>query len=272
MTSTASAGQSAVRRAYANGPYGQIHYRRSGPDGVRSPLLLLHPCPGSGYLFDALLAEMGRDRTVIAPDLPGFGMSDAPGAAPGMQGYADAMLELDTALGLSIFDVMGYHAGGVVGVEMARQQPNAVRKLIMIGAPVFTAEERETMNARFAVHGPDDRAKAMDKSWPIFKSDFWKMGPDATRTWNIYLDGQKNPEASSWGLRAAVSYDLAGALPGLTQPTLVLNPKDDLAAYTPRAGAYLKNGRIHDLPEWTHGMLDAKTAEVAKIVRDFLDR
>ncbi len=63
-------GTSKITRAYGPGPHGQIHYRRSGPDGTRSPLLLLHPCPGSGYLFDNFMAEMGRDRTVI--DLTDF--------------------------------------------------------------------------------------------------------------------------------------------------------------------------------------------------------
>src|SRR4051812_14225521 len=65
-----------VQRDYALGPYGQIHYRRSGPAGARSPLLLLHPCPSSSYVFEDFMIEMGRDRSVIAPDLPGFGMSD----------------------------------------------------------------------------------------------------------------------------------------------------------------------------------------------------
>jgi pimeloyl-ACP methyl ester carboxylesterase len=267
-----NAGASQVRRAYGPGPDGQLHYRRSGPEGTRSPLLLLHPCPGSGYLFDAFMAEMGRDRTVIAPDFPGFGMSDAPPSAPGIEGYAGAILKLETDLGLGVFDIMGYHAGGVVAVEMAKQQPNSVRKVVMISAPVFNAEERNAFNARFSVHGPDDRARAMEKGWPIFKNDFWKMGPDASRTWNIYLDGQKNPEASSWGLRAAINYDLAAALSSIAQPVLLLNPKDDLANFTPRAAPLLKNGRMHDLPEWTHGMLDAKTAEIAAIVRDFLDK
>ena len=269
---TLAVGASRVRRAYAPGPHGQIHYRRSGPDGTRSPLLLLHPCPGSGYLYDAFLAEMGRDRTVIAPDFPGFGMSDAPPGAPGIAGYAAAMLELETALGLGVFDIMGYHAGGVVAVDMARQLPKAVRKIVMIAAPVFTDQERAEFNARFSVHGPDERAKAMEKSWPIFKTHFWKMETDPVRTWNLYLDGQKNPEVSSWGLRAALNYDLAESLAKLAQPVLVLNPKDDLHAYTPRATAALKNGRVLDLPEWTHGMLDAKTAEVADIVRTFLDK
>ncbi len=266
-----TSGTSKVRRAYAPGPHGQIHYRRSGPDGVRSPLLLLHPCPGSGYLYDAFLAEMGRDRTVIAPDFPGFGMSDAPPGAPGIAGYAAAMLELETDLGLGVFDIMGYHAGGAVAVDMARQQPKAVRKIVMIGAPMFSDEERAAFNGRLTVHGPDERAKGIEKSWPAFKTHFWKMEADPVRTWNIYLDGQKNPEVSSWGLRAVLNYDLAASLSTLTQPALVLNPQDDLTTFTPRAAASLKNGRIVDL-EWTHGMLDVKTAEVAEIVRKFLDQ
>lgn len=154
---------------------------------------------------------------------------------------------------------------------MARLQPHAVRKIVMIGAPVFNAEERKSFNAGFSVHDADARAAAMYKGWPIFKAAFWKMGTDPVRTWNIYLDGQKNPEVSAWGLRAAISYDLAETLKQVTQPVLVLNPKDDLAAYTPRAGAVLTDGRIHDLPDYTHGMLDAKTAEIAAIVRRFLD-
>ena len=268
---TMAAGDSGIFRAYAKGRHGQIHYRRAGGEGARRPLLLLHSTPGSGYLYDRFLAEMGRDRSVIAPDFPGFGMSDPTPEAPGISGYAAAILDLEAALGLGLCDVMGYHAGGVVAVDMARQQPHVVRKIILISAPVFTEQERGELNTRFSVRPPDERAKAMEKSWPAFKTDFWKMGPDQMRTWNIFLDGQKNPETASWGLRAAINYDLAGVLPTIPHPILVLNPADDLAKYTPRAAPLLKNGRIHDLPDWTHGMLDAKTAELASLVRGFLD-
>jgi pimeloyl-ACP methyl ester carboxylesterase len=68
-----------------------------------------------------------------------------------------------------------------------------------------------------------------------------------------------------------LAYDLAHALPRLTQPTLVLNPDDDLKALTPRVDAHLKNGRLHGLPGWTHGFLESKAAETAGIVRRFLD-
>jgi hypothetical protein len=41
---------------------------------------------------------------------------------------------------------------------------------------------------------------------------------------------------------------------------------------TPRAKPLLNaQSRIHDLPGWTHGHLDAHTAEMAAVVRRFLD-
>ncbi len=264
-------GPSHVRRAYANGSFGQIHYRRSGPEGTRSPLLLLHSLPGASYLFESFMAEMGNDRTVIAPDFPGFGMSDAPAMAPGITGYAAALRELETELGLGVFDIMGYHAGSAVGAELARQQPEALRKLIMVGAPIFTAKEREEFNERFSVFGPDERAKHFEKNWQMFKANFWKMEKDAERSWYIYVDNQKNPSGLAWGLRAAISYDLESTMKEITQPLLVLNPADDLASYTPRAAGIMKNGSLKDLPEWTHGMFDAKTTELSTLVRAFLD-
>ena len=83
-----------------------------------------------------------------------------------------------------------------------------------------------------------------------------------------------NPSISWWGHRAAFNYQAAVALPKVQQPILILNPEDDdLAPMTPRAKPLLKNpaSRIHGLPGWAHGFLDVKTAEAAKIVRDFLD-
>jgi pimeloyl-ACP methyl ester carboxylesterase len=265
------AGAARAHRAYAAGPYGQIHYRRSGPSGTRSPLLLLHPTPGSGYLFDNFMAEMGRDRSVIAPDLPGLGMSDAPDAAPSITDYAAAMLELEGALGLGLFDIMGYHTGGAVAVEMARQQPEAVRKIVMIAAPLFTDQEKTALRSKLVAYTADQRAAAMAAGWTGFKNDFWRMDPNSARTWNTFLDGQKNPHTSLNGLRATLDYDLAKTLSDLTQPILVLNPDDDLQTQTPRAAALLKNGRVHTLPGWTHGFLDAKMEEAAAIVREFLD-
>lgn len=124
-----------VHRAYAWGRDGQIHYRRSGPAGARSPLLLIHGAQGAGITFEAFMSDIGRGRSVIAPDLPGTGMSDPLKGRPGAADFAEAMLDVVAELGLGMVDVLAVTDGGAVAVEMARQQPDVVRKLILVSAP-----------------------------------------------------------------------------------------------------------------------------------------
>ncbi len=261
-----------IQRAYVTAAGCQIHYRQAGPDGARSPLLLIHPCPSSSLVYEPLMAEMGKDRLVIAPDLPGHGMSDIPPEAPAIAEYAATLLALEAMLGLGLFDVLGYHAGGMIAAEMARQQPAAVRKIVMISAFMFTAEERARMKGRAeAGLEIDERAAAIGQGWQNFKTGFWRMGSSDARTWGLYLEAQRNPATAAWGLQAAADYDLAATLQGLTQPVLVLNPGDEVRLQTGRAAAVLKHGKVHDLPGWTHGFVDSKAVETAQIVRGFLD-
>ncbi len=127
--------QGRVHRAYAWSGDGQIHYRRSGPDGARSPLLMLHAAKGRAADFEALMSEMGRERSVIAPDLPGTGMSDPLNGRNDVAARASAMLDLVADLGLAMVDVLGVEDGGAVALEMAHQQPDVVRKIVLISAP-----------------------------------------------------------------------------------------------------------------------------------------
>jgi pimeloyl-ACP methyl ester carboxylesterase len=272
MPTSGQASNATVTRAYTKGRYGQIHYRVAGSHGSRSPLLLLHPSPLSGYVFENFMRDIGRDRFVVAPDTPGFGMSDAPASPPEIKDYAEVMLDFIAEVGLGVVDVMGYHTGSLTAVEMSRQNPDVVRKIVMISATVFTPEETEAFRQKYVPPSIDERPGLMAARWPSFKNEFWAMGPDANQKFNIFLDGQRNPDWSPWGHRAAFNYNIAEALQESEHPILILNPEDDLWTYTPRAAPLLKNGRIHDLPGWTHGFLDAETAKVGAIVRGFLDR
>ncbi len=73
------------------------------------------------------------------------------------------------------------------------------------------------------------------------------------------------------GIHAAFQYDFATALSAIEQPVLILNPNDDLVTMTPRAANIVRNGRIQDLPNMTHGFLDSHHDEVVPILEDFLD-
>ena len=126
-----------VHRAYVWTPDGQIHYRRAGPTGARSPLLLLYGGSPDAALED-FMAEMGRERSVIAPDLPGTGMSDPLRGAKDTAAQAGVMLEVVAELGLGMVDVIGVADGGPVTVEMARQQSDVVRRVVLVSTPAPT--------------------------------------------------------------------------------------------------------------------------------------
>lgn len=70
---------------------------------------------------------------------------------------------------------------------------------------------------------------------------------------------------------AAFAYAYPEHITKVTAPILVFNSQDDLWHYTPRIRPYLKNGRVRDLPGWSHQMLDFSTAELAAMVRGFLE-
>src|SRR6185437_5470696 len=95
MTNKIPAAQPRVRRGYFECRYGQLHVHNAIPPGggfeEGTSLLCLHRTPLSGRLFGRFLALAGRDRSVYAPDTPGFGDSDGPSARPTIADYAGAI-------------------------------------------------------------------------------------------------------------------------------------------------------------------------------------
>jgi pimeloyl-ACP methyl ester carboxylesterase len=263
-----------LRMAYADGPYGQIHYRVAAPESSsRLPLLCLHASPLSGIVYDQWLLEIARDRIGLAPDTPGYGSSAAPPQPVAIADYAAAMLRFMDELGLRQVDVMGYHTGSLTSIELARRHPDRVRHVVMISAPIFTAPELERLRATSAPPAASFEV-ALARVLENWRRDGKGMFRDATedRVIDMRLETLRRYRTSNWGFRAAFDYDLAKTLPEVQQPVLLLNPEDDLWTMTPRAKPLLNaRSRIHDLPGWTHGHLDAHTAQMAAIVRAFLD-
>lgn len=261
-----------VTKHYGQGRFGQIHYRRAAPDvpSNHPPLILFHMSPYSGVIYENLMADLGRDRVVIAVDTPGFGNSDAPLVPPTIQQYAAAMGDLLDGLKLRGVDVMGYHTGSKIGLDLCLQRPEQVRKIIMISAAIWTDEELIEHRAQFAKAEVAADGSHLVKWWRAVGR--WSM---KGRTLEQMADGfyarTMRPDISWWGHNAAFGYKTAVALEKIDHEILILNPQDDLWDFTPRAKATLKNGHIHDLPGWSHGFLDVKTTETAKLVRGFLD-
>lgn len=115
----------------------QVHYRAGGRGPV---LLLLHQSPQSSRELEPLMASWGADFTVLAPDTPGYGLSDPLGLPKAsLDDFAAALMEFADALGVGRFGVYGFHTGGMIGLALADRYPERVRAAacngVMVSAP-----------------------------------------------------------------------------------------------------------------------------------------
>ncbi len=268
-----------VRKGYVDGRFGQIHYRVAQPESEPSklPLLCFHMSPYSSIIYEAFLSEMGRDRLTIAMDTPGFGESDPPHAPPHappqISDYAGAATDLMKALNLSSVDVMGYHTGSKIVLETALQNPTLVNRVVMVSAPLYTDDELAQVKQEYGPEPLSEDGSHVQAWWQ--SAVRWSMtGRSLDDIGRVFWAKLLNPAISWWGHNAAFAYDSAMSLSKVTNPILILRPEDDVWDATARANGLMvhPDSHIQDLPGWSHGFLDLKTAEAALLIRGFLDK
>lgn len=260
-----------LRRAYVDGPYGQIHLRITG-DG--KPLLLLHQSPLSGEQFAAalpLLAEHGF--AAVAMDTPGFGQSDRPAAPVGIAGYADAIPAVLDALGWPRADVLGHHTGASIAASLAARHPQRVNKLVLNGLALLSPEERAHFaQFRFAPLEPQPDGSHLLAAWNqrLAASPGWT---DLAAMHRYVTELLANPEFYYWGFEAAFAHDLGADLAAIAVPTLILtNTGDDLYAASCRAHELRPDFTFAALAGGTHDIVDEQPDAWAAAVAGFLKR
>jgi pimeloyl-ACP methyl ester carboxylesterase len=265
-----------VRRDYLTVAHGQVHLRVARPETTtaRRPLVCLHMSPASGLVYERLMAQVGVSRPVFAPDTPGFGASDPLPPYPSIADYAGVVAEV---VGRLVpdgpVDLLGYHTGSLTAVELARQRPELVGRIVTVSMPVFTDAELvefRRLYDREPIFTADGHR--LLERWQWF-TEFFGVGRHNTveAAARIFYARLSGGERHWWGHHAAFAYDPRPALEALRTPLLVLNIADDLTEQTRRAAAYLPGGSIEEHPEWTHGFLDNDATGAARRITAFLD-
>ena len=112
-----------------------------GPAGdARAPLVMVHGIGASKDHWPRLARPLAARLRVIAPDLPGFGESDAEGDFS-MAAQAEAVVALADTLGLETFHLAGSSMGGRIAAEVAHRHPERLRSLWLL-APAGAQGER----------------------------------------------------------------------------------------------------------------------------------
>ncbi len=102
--------------------------------GSGFPVVLLHGLGDWANTWNNVMARLNRGYRLIAPDLPGHGLSDKSVPDYSAHWYLHVALRLVDALHLELFAVVGESAGGLLASMLALFNPQRVVALGLVGS------------------------------------------------------------------------------------------------------------------------------------------
>jgi pimeloyl-ACP methyl ester carboxylesterase len=106
--------------------------------GHGQPLVLLHGALGTiQSCFAKLLPVLARGHQVVAVELQGHGHTADVDRPLSYEQMADDLAALMRSLDMPSADVVGYSLGGAVGLQLAIQRPDVVRRLVCAGGTSY---------------------------------------------------------------------------------------------------------------------------------------
>jgi 3-oxoadipate enol-lactonase len=226
-----------------------VHYRQAGAGGAGPAVVLVHAFPLHSGMWDPQFGTLAGRYALVAPDLTGFGASDAPDdpAAYSMDGYADELAGLLDELGLDRVVLGGVSMGGYVAFAFLRRHRARVGALVLAdtrpGPDTPEVAERRTKQ---------QRQVAEEGTGPVIEAQLGVLLSDHTRRERPDVVDQTrrlmaaNPPAGFVGALEAMKRrpDSTAELAAIEVPTLVVVGEED--PVTPLDVAEDMTGRIPD--------------------------
>jgi len=105
--------------------------------GHGEPVVLVHGFGETALMWQPIMPALGKEYTVIAPELPGLaGSSFMPNGAYDMKTVAQRLHEFVHRLGYKRIRLVGHDIGLMAVYAYAAQYPEEVQKLALLDAPI----------------------------------------------------------------------------------------------------------------------------------------
>ena len=261
------------RRDYADGPYGQIHFRDTS---AGRPLVLIHQAPQSSRQFTNVYEPLHeRGIRAIGIDMPGFGESDPTSFVPTIEDWAAVVPSVLDHLGIDVADIAGHHTGAMVATEVALQFPDRVRRVVLNGPFPMDAERRrgllDGMGKREVEFEYPADGSHLKESYDI-RYELYGAGADPETITRYTLD-KFNGYAPFWtGHHAAFIYDHGASIAKLEHATLILTNTGDQIYEEARMTHAARPDFVYvELEGGGIDIVDQLTAEWVAAVTAFLD-
>jgi pimeloyl-ACP methyl ester carboxylesterase len=218
-------------------------------------------------MFEPLLPELPGWR--IALDTPGFGQSFRPTAPLTIPFCAEILHEALLNLGVTECDVFGHHTGAAIAVQIAHAYPGFVRRLVLSGPPLLSAEQKAVLLAGLKPFVIDEAGAHLTAVWERLRRRDPALPLETVHRETLLT--LTAAEFAQQTYHAVFAQDFAGQLAALEIPVLVLaGEHDTLRASLEPAFALLKNGQMRVIPNGTTYVCDREPQLVAHLIREFL--
>lgn len=187
-------------------------------EGSGPPVLLLHGCPFSSFVWRNVIAQLAPAHRCVAPDLLGLGDTEtAPGADWSLPAQEAMVLGLLDQLDLPRVSVVGHDHGGAIAQMLAARHPNRIDRLVLSNVEAYdnwpSADERPIVRlTQTPVIGPAFMRALGTRAvfrWALIIGQAVKNRPVLT---DELIDGYLRANASDAHRRARTARFLAGQL------------------------------------------------------------
>jgi len=254
-------------------------------------LLLIHGYPQTWYEWHGIMPALAKHYTVIAPDLPGAGQSDAPPS-----GYDKKTMAAELhALGRDAHvRIVGHDIGSMVAYSYAAQYPATVTKLVLSEAPIpdlgiykipsLTAQGPGVWNFGFfnLTDGlPENMIKGREVAWTAgfiggYEGVAGAVSPADIRVFAHYLRDPAHLEASLAWFRVFpqdIRDNEQFQKTPLRMPVLAVGASGSLGrAVGDQAEQYASDVTGVTIPDSGHWIYEEHPEELTTMLLDFLGR
>ena len=202
------------------------------------------------------LVRLAPDFNVWAPELPGFGKSDKPAHVLDIHELADILADWVRVIDIPSAVFLGNSLGCQVIVDLAVRYPALVDAAVLVGPTVDTSGhtmiQQLWRGLRDLVHEPWSL-------WRILARDYLRTG--TSRMYRTF--------------RFALQDDVLNKCPSVMVPTLIVRGGHDTispARWVEQLASVIPNSCAAEIPEGTHAANYSTPDELARLVRDFVNR
>ncbi len=172
----------------------------------RPSLIFLHYFGGSSRAWTEIIARLADDYHCLAPDLRGFGASDAPVNGYALSDYADDVAELIETIGVKHYTLVGHSMGGKVALALAARRPANLHSLVLLAPSPPTTEpipdeERTRLLDGFGNRDVTEETVRKITAHPLAAPTFERCVDDALRcslpAWRAWLERGSREDISA---------------------------------------------------------------------------